>query len=607
MAEYVNHEFNVRFPHKDPPDGSVNSLGKLRELIQNENHPDGNQVKLFGGKHSFNHLLKTDGYVIDSRKIPQMLGITNVVKTPGNESADIGAAMTLGEAIHELNKIGLHFPIMGGWYSQTIAGLISTSTHGSSMKHYSLSDYVKAVEVVTAEGGEPEWISGNSDLMKAWRCNLGQLGVVTRVRFKLRKTFWLQTHFEELDDDDAFDKIQRMLNGSVPVSRPYVNMLWLPYHGKRSLFGPSNFGRCWIRTLSEKRGSKAKRSRKARKNEDEALERKKKGLFEMWQRAVQTYDVGLRWLKRDVKTPFDIGPFSLDQFYQLALIRRFEKDRGVIDRSFRVFLYGQYREPRACQRLRMVNNVEYAIDGRQFKTVMQRLKTRLMDRFNDGKKDGQVFNYPRVHIRFTNASDNTLIGLNQGRQTVYVGTYFSHAIDHEGINVKIAKELGGVLSGAGGRPHWGKYRYFEDDEYLDTYPHWEKFQNLRDELDPNNVFSDGGANMFDSLAPKVIKSEVEKILKVKKMRDIDPDWFPVPLYLLGEKGDRYGPHRTQTVQDAVKEAGSIAIKRQENKIEAKEDRKREKEEREARKAKRKAARAKKKAARKKKRAAKKKK
>ena len=72
-------------------------------------------------------------------------------------------------------------PTIGTVTRQTIAGAISTATHGSGRS--SLSHYVRAVRVAAYDaGGRPwvyEWRSGPD--LRAARCGLGCTGIILSV------------------------------------------------------------------------------------------------------------------------------------------------------------------------------------------------------------------------------------------------------------------------------------------------------------------------------------------------------------------------------------------------------------------------------------------
>ncbi|CAD7703073.1 unnamed protein product [Ostreobium quekettii] len=72
------------------------------------------------------------------------------------------------------------------WVKQTVAGAIATGTHGSTLKHGSLSQQVVALRVVLADGSLAEFNHHHHPfLMKAFRVNMGKLGIVTSVKFRI--------------------------------------------------------------------------------------------------------------------------------------------------------------------------------------------------------------------------------------------------------------------------------------------------------------------------------------------------------------------------------------------------------------------------------------
>ena len=72
------------------------------------------------------------------------------------------------------------------FFNQTIAGAIATGTHGSSVKHGSMSNQVLAVKVILANGTLVEISQERHPfLIKAFRINVGRLGIVTDVKMKI--------------------------------------------------------------------------------------------------------------------------------------------------------------------------------------------------------------------------------------------------------------------------------------------------------------------------------------------------------------------------------------------------------------------------------------
>ena len=46
-----------------------------------------------------------------------------------------------------------------------------------------------------------------------------------------------------------------------------------------------------------------------------------------------------------------------------------------------------------------------------------------------------------------------------------------------------------IMDGVRGRPHWGKLHYQTAATLSSRYPGWERFQAVRDRLDPEGLFS----------------------------------------------------------------------------------------------------------------------
>lgn len=439
-AEVENAWKNVRFrPHAVARPHTRDEL--LAVLAEARAH--GRAVRAVGGAHSFNHIFRTDGILLDLR---HLAGVVSIDENEG--TAEFEAGTTVADAITALDGAGLHFPSLGSWYSQSLAGAIATSTHGSSLTHGSLSDAVTEVEAVVGDGRVVRF-AGEDDSLKAMRAHLGELGVLTRIKMRFAPAFWLSCTIRSEPDVDAFRAVVGLAR-----EHEYVNMLWLP-----------NGEEACTRILS--RSDARQRSR-------------------------ESVDLEKRFVGRGhlANTAEDLGVFLLGHAYLRAprllagrysdLVRRaFVEDDGVVDKSYRVFLYDQYREPTENHCLRMIMNAEYAIDVGELEAVMFELKT-LVDGF---RSRGRHLNYPRIHVRFAPSSDRTLIGLNADRDTAYVGTYIVGSIRHAS-QIELAEAIERVFIAHHGRPHWGKYRYVNDDGFTGTYPKLPAFEAVRRALDP---------------------------------------------------------------------------------------------------------------------------
>ena len=75
---------------------------------------------------------------------------------------------------------------MGSIDVQSLAGAIATATHGSSMQHGLLSDSVRSLHIVLANGQAVRCSATQSpDLFRVALVSLGGIGIVVEMEFEL--------------------------------------------------------------------------------------------------------------------------------------------------------------------------------------------------------------------------------------------------------------------------------------------------------------------------------------------------------------------------------------------------------------------------------------
>ena len=447
MYKYVNAWKNIRFES-----AGIRRPGATDEVVElvNEARRDGLKLKPLGGRHSFNNIVKTRGLLVDLSRMNQVLGVD-----PVRGTASLQGGIVLRDAIAGLDARGLHFPSLGSYSDQSISGVIATSTHGSTLHHGTFSDLVVGVEAVLSDGSVIN-LTGDDPRLKAFRTSLGQLGIVTRVDIACTPAFYLSCAIRPVAEDEGFATIVETAR-----AHEYVSMLWLPYVKEAS-----------IRILS--RFDATGRNEMAARREQAAVRRN---------RLTNTLvDVG-EYLAGQAFLRF---PCLLGRWYSGLIHRAFFDDDGVVDKSYNVFRYDKYREPTSNHYLRLIFNSEYALDVAALEATLRQIR----EVISTFASRGRCINYPRIHVRFTQRSDQTLIGLNSGRDTAHVGIYIVASVRHK-PQIPVARAIEQVMIEHGGRPHWGKYRYVSTEEYKQTYPRLAELLALRAELDPIGMFSDG--------------------------------------------------------------------------------------------------------------------
>jgi predicted dehydrogenase len=130
----------------------------------------------------------------------------------------VSGGMPLGEVTRCLSAHNLCLPSLTFRPQSTIAGCVSTASHGTSMKWGTLSDFATQISMVLASG---EIVTFNDDInlqhMRAARASLGLLGVIVELElqavqipwFKIFRSEWPLEEFIRLQENmwDHFDHI----------------------------------------------------------------------------------------------------------------------------------------------------------------------------------------------------------------------------------------------------------------------------------------------------------------------------------------------------------------------------------------------------------------
>ena len=114
-----------------------------------------------------------------------------------------------GIPLHRLNPLlarhGLAMEILGDIDRQTIAGAVSTGTHGSGAEFGSISTQVRGLELVLADGSVVQCsATERPELFEAARVSIGALGVITKVTLQCVPLYALHAVDAPMPlDDDA--------------------------------------------------------------------------------------------------------------------------------------------------------------------------------------------------------------------------------------------------------------------------------------------------------------------------------------------------------------------------------------------------------------------
>jgi xylitol oxidase len=162
------------------------TLEQVQEIVANA--PG---VRVLGSRHSFSD-------IADSSELLALEAMpANVIVDRAESTVSFGAALTYGELAKTLNAEGLALHNLASLPHISVAGAVSTATHGSGAANGNLATAVAGLELVTSGGEIIEASRGEPDF-DGLVVGLGALGAVTRIT---------------LDTEPAYEVRQRVFEG----------------------------------------------------------------------------------------------------------------------------------------------------------------------------------------------------------------------------------------------------------------------------------------------------------------------------------------------------------------------------------------------------------
>lgn len=150
------------------------------------------KVRVVGAGHSFMPLCDTEGLLLS---LEQMEGELEIA--PDRKTVTAPAGWSLKRLTKALWEEGLSLPNQGDVNPQSLAGALSTGTHGTGRDLGSLATIAHGFSLVTADGETIECSRvEHPDLFEAQRLSLGLFGVVTRARIDVLPAYRLEERVE---------------------------------------------------------------------------------------------------------------------------------------------------------------------------------------------------------------------------------------------------------------------------------------------------------------------------------------------------------------------------------------------------------------------------
>lgn len=341
----------------------------------------------------------------------------------------------------------------------TIGGMLGSGTHGSTLTKPSnmIADYVTAMTLVDGQG-KVRKLEG--ELLNAARVNLGVLGVVVDVTLQLEPAFKVQAKVQGYEDDASLT--EHLLE--LAHQNYSANVAWFPGLGR---YTATTYNPVSLLSSGEAYNAQANIS-----------------------------DTGVYFFNLLFSAAHEIPGTALQCLaararYSLrssSYFRDLHSDKVVdnaIGHSDQMQYFTCKSEDSCIWDTLPIALQEVAIDLKDLPAWIEDARTIL------NSNPRTCFPLNGIYFRFGKASPSYL-GMSAGRDTVYIG--IEYALRQEGaaipkhyfVNLELEQMS---IRKYQARPHWGKNSVAIFEDVASKYPKWQGFLKAKQELDPNNIFT----------------------------------------------------------------------------------------------------------------------
>lgn len=392
------------------------------------------KIRIIGSGHSFTPLCKTDDFLIS---LDQYQGLIHIDKATNRATVKAGTKLhLLNELLH---KEGLALENMGDINVQSIAGAISTGTHGTGTTFGNISTQITKLqwinglgEIITCDA------STNPTLFKAAQISLGAFGILTEITLQCVPSYKLELKVTKKSLNEVLEQYPTINKNT----RNY-EFYWFPntpYVMSKEL------------NITDKKVDKS-------------------GIKE--------------YLQEMVLENYAFQFICNLSYYIPSITRGISRfaastidDHQKTNYSHLVF---------STQRIVRFNEMEYNIPIEAYVDVKKEL-------VNWVNKHNYDVMFP-IENRFVKGDDIYLSPAYQ-RDSAYIAVHVYHKKNFK----KYFEAMESIFKAYNGRPHWGKIHQLSCAELSERYPMFEDFNMYRNQQDPKGLFLSPYLNSLFSIA-----------------------------------------------------------------------------------------------------------
>lgn len=404
------------------------TIAEVQQIIRTL--PAGTSVRTVGGGHSFTPVAAGADAMISLDKLAGIISVDCERKR-----VRFLAGTRLYRIPEYLQPFGLALANQGDIDHQSVAGAISTSTHGTGIAWTGFAGTVTGLKLIDAEGNIRTYsIDDDPDLLRLVTVSVGALGVIVEVEMQCVDAFDLLAQETSDDLDDILDTWEERTRAV-----DHFEAFWFPHTDKAMI----------------KNNTRLKPGEPA-----PGKEPKKRGRF-------------TQFIEDDL-----IGNGAFAAALSIARIapKMIPFLNGVATEAMAANTYrSRAHEVFATPRRVRFHETEFAVPLEAGPDTVREIRKEIDRR-------GWLIPFP-LELRST-AADDVALSTANGRESMYIAFHVPRAMNpHEYF-----PHIEPIFIAAGGRPHWGKMHTRGREFFSQAYPRFDEFCALREQMDPARKF-----------------------------------------------------------------------------------------------------------------------
>ena len=381
-------------------------------------------IRVVGTGHSWNKICLTGETLVNLDKFNKVLDL-DVAKL----QIRIQPGIKLWQLNEFLDKHSLALKNLGSIAKQSVAGAISTGTHGSGINYQILGSQIEELWLIKADG-EKVLIhrERDKDLFELALVNLGCLGIISSITLNVVPAFNLHDVTYVANFEDVITHLDQLA-----AQTDHFKMWWFPHTEDVVVY-------------------------KYTRTQEPVNDTRLRQWFMDELVSVNAYRLMLK-----------IGTINREwrRGINNTLVKKFIQPLNRIEKSYKVF---NVPEPP------LHRETEWAFDISVAKELLHDYKKMI-------NASSHRINFIQ-EIRFTKADEFALSPCYQ-RDSIWLGAYNADNFGWE----EILADFEIIARNYNGRPHWGKEFRSPDKAFFKTaYPRMAEFEQLRKQFDPDNKF-----------------------------------------------------------------------------------------------------------------------